>query len=258
MRSKTTGPIRSGDPLPPVFRLARVAIGALLLLATTAPARAGQLVVGNILTFSTGSTAGDPAGTWTLDDKSFTYLSQSGFSMSGTSQENIRIVDTPGNLHSFTMAGLGDLAPSGTYSLGYRVDIVPQSPFRFATVALDTTHLGTGTALAYKDVFSTFSSFQNAAGGYGSGDLASLTSLNGAPDGPVSLAGSLTQIWVRDTIVLDADGSIDSISNTYTQTVPEIDPTSFASVFSLVVACLAVAERRLRRGMPGSACLAAC
>lgn len=255
---KTTRVIRSGDRLRPLSRCAAIAIGALLLLASTGPARAGQLSVGNILTFSTGSTAGNSAGTWTLDDKSFTYLGQSGFTMSGTGgPEFITIDDSEvGNYHSFSLAGLGALAPSATYTLGYRVDVLPSSPYFLKNVSVDTIHL-VDTVQVYKDVFSTFSLFSAAAGTFGTGDLAAISSLNGVPSGSVSL-NLPKQAWVRDTIVLNASGQVAAVSNTFTQAVPEIDPTSFASVLSLVVGSLALAERRKGRAAMSAARAATC
>jgi hypothetical protein len=223
------------------------ALGVALLVATTGVARGAILQIGNVLTFSSGSTAGNPAGTWTLDDKSFTYLSQSGFVMTGTGgEETIRLVDSLiGNVHSFSLQNLGDLPNGATYTLGYRVDVVQPSPYFLSTVALDTVHL-VDTVTVYKDVFSSFSLFDAAAGNVGGGNLAALSSLNGAPAGPVGLAGSPTQIWVRDTIVLGAFGELDGVSNTFTQAVPEIDPGSAAPVLALVLGGLAFGERRRR------------
>jgi hypothetical protein len=105
---------------------------------------------------------------------------------------NIKVVDRLlGNVHSFSLQNLGGLAPGGTYTLGYRVDVVPPSPSWINTVALDTVHL-VDTVTVYKDVFISFSLFQS--GSVGSGNLAALTSLNGNSAGPVSLAGKPTQI----------------------------------------------------------------
>jgi len=232
----------SCQPARARIRLASLAI-VTSLVATSATGWAGQLVVGNISTFSTGSTPGNPAGTWTLDDKSFTYLSQSGFSLSATSAELITIDDSQvGNYHSFSLAGLGALLPSSTYTLGYRVDVIPPSPYALDTVAIDTIHLENRVTV-YKDVFSSFSLFEDAAGTFGTGNLAALTSINGVPSGAAPL-GLLTQVWVRDTIVLDASGEIAALSNVFTQAVPEIDPASFSSVLALVVGSLSVVERR--------------
>ncbi|MFM8283157.1 MAG: hypothetical protein ACKOCW_06315 [Planctomycetaceae bacterium] len=241
----------SRQPARARIRLAAVGVAAASLLTVADPTWGGILVVGNISTFATGSTAGNPAGTWSLGDKSFTYLEQSGISQGPTSPELITIEDSPNDqYHSFSLAGLGGLG-SGTYALGYRVDVNPSSPYFLNTVALDSTHIS-DTATVYKDVFSTLSAFA-AATVHGTGDLASLTSLNGAPTGAVSL-GLATQVWVRDTIVLDATGHVSSVVNVFTQAVPEIDPASFSSVLALVVGSLSVVERR--RSGSGNAAVA--
>jgi len=244
MRLKTTFLKPAGRPWPATLG---ALLGAAVLIGSFGAAEGGILEVGNILTFSTGSTAGNPTGTWTLDDKSFTYLEQSGFVMTGTGgSEEIKIVSNGGNLHSFTLGSLENLTTSGTYTLGYRVDVVPPSPYWLSSVELDSTHIGSGLQV-YKDVFSSFSLFQS--GTVGSGNLAALSSFNGQPDGPDPLSTLPTQIWVRDTIVLSGSNvGISSVSNTYTQQmVPEIDPGSAAPVMALVLGGLAFAERR-RRG----------
>lgn len=246
MRLKTTFLKPAGRPWPATLG---ALLGAAVLIGPFGATHAGQITVGNVLAFSSGSSAGNPQGTWTLDDKSFTYLDQSGFVMTGTGgDEVIRIVDSfVGNVHSFTLGNLGDLLPGGTYTLGYRVNVVPSSPYFLSTVALDSVHL-VDTVNVYKDVFSTFSLFTSAFGSYGGGDLAALSSLNGVPAGPVSIAGMRTQVWVRDTIVLGGTGQVDAVSNTYTQQmVPEIDPASAAPVLALVLGGLTFVERR-RRG----------
>jgi len=236
-------------PLRPGVRFAVAAACAALLVASSATARAAVLNVGNIQTFSTGSTAGNPAGTWTLDDKSWTYLSQSGFVMSGTGgPENIQIIDSViTNSHSFLLGSLGNLAGPSTFTLGYRVNVDAPSPFFLNTVELDVNHL-VNNVNVYKDVFSTLSLFTTSSGTFGLGDLATLHSVNGTPVGPLSLAGGPTEVWVRDTIVLDANGSLTGVTDTFTQAVPEIDASSLAGAFPLMVGGLALLERRRRRG----------
>ena len=247
--TRTTSPAAASRP---PYRIAALAIAAAWLLYGMAPLQAGSLIVGNISTFSTGSTPGNPAGTWTLDDKSFTYLGQTGFAVSGTSEEFITIDDSAvGNYHSFSLAGIGGLAQGAIYTLGYRVDVLPTSPFFLDTVAIDTIHLK-DTVTVYKDVFSTLSLFDAAAGTFGTGDLATLSSLNGVPSNAVPL-GLLTQVWVRDTIQIATGGQVAAVSNTFTQAVPEIDPASFSSAVALVVGSLSLAERRRARGRAGDA-----
>jgi len=246
MLATTTLATRSRYLSRPGLRFAAAAACAALLLASTTTARAATLSIGNIYTFSTGSTPSgtDPAGTWTLGDKSFTYLSQSGFGSPNPDPaglEEITITDF-GTNHSFLLADLASYSSvSGTtLVLGYRLDIVPSSPYVLNDVDLDSNVLS-ANATVTKDVYSTLGLF-NAAG---TGDLAQLVSINGNPVTPVSLLG-LTQVWVRDTIVLDANGAVSGLGNNFSQ-VPEIDATSLAGAFPLLVGGLALLERRRRK-----------
>lgn len=228
--------------------LAAVGAAALLCHAVDASA-ATVLPVGNVYTFSTGSTAGNPAGSWTLGDKTWSYVSSLNFNTTSPGgAEDIQIIDA-GNAHSFDLGSLGGLATSSTSWLGYSLQVVPPSPYFLSTVALDSTHI-TNNAFVYKDGFSTLALFNAGAGtGPGSGDLFNLQSFNGVPSGDFAIPGGPTQIWVRDWIILDGTGSILSINDVFTQAVPEIDLASFAGAFPLLVAGLALLERR--RGARG-------
>ena len=53
---------------------------------------------------------------------------------------------------------------------------------------------------------------------------------------------------MRDTVVLSGNGAVSGITNNYTQAVPEIDASSLAGAFPLMVGGLALLERRRRRG----------
>ena len=117
---------------------------------------------------------------------------------------------------------------SGQYG---RLDISGSASFA-GNLALNTTGLAGG--LATGQTFQLFD-FASSTGGFGSllVDGTSLSSLGGG----VWQYGEfkLTELWTGTTMSL-------SIS-----TVPEIDPASMASVLSLVVGSLGLAERRLRR-----------
>jgi len=126
--------------------------------------------------------------------------------------------------------------------LGYRLDIVPSSPFVLDDVDLDSNNLSS-TSVVTKDVYSSLALF----GAAGNGDLAHLVSNDGAPVAAASILG-LTQVWVRDTVVLSGNGAVSGITNNYTQAVPEIDASSLAGAFPLLVGGLALLERRRRRG----------
>jgi len=91
---------------------------------------------------------------------------------------------------------------SGTFS--YLVSIIDPlgAGWRFNTVSHDSDWLN-GVSLSTKLV------------DYEGGSV-ELTSANGNPDGPVAIGGKV--IAVTDTWSVEADGVIDSFSNTYTQT----------------------------------------
>lgn len=234
-----------------VPRFLAVACTAALLISAV-DVRAAVLNVGNVYTFSTGSTAGNPQGSWTLGDKTWSYADTTGFSTSSPGgPEAIQIIDTGVNTHSFQLGQLSSLTGSGTWALGYKLQITPTSPYFLKSMALDMVHLS-NNATAYKDVFSSLSLFNAGSSTYGTGDLVTLSSTNGTPAGPLAIPGNLTQVWVRDWIVLDAGGILTTLSNTVEQTpVPEIDVASMAGAFPLLMAGLALLERRRRRPVGG-------
>ncbi len=230
------------------MRFAAAAACAALLVPSSVTAQAANLVVGNVYTFSTGSTTGNPTGSWTQGDKTFTYLNSSGFSLTGPGGvENIQI-DENANQHSFGMGNLNSFG-TGTYVLGYRVNVDLLSQFFLKDVELSTTHLATLETVT-KDVYSTLSFFTAA----GAGDLANIVSTDGGSNPAVLFVPPLKEVWVRDTIVIGAVGALTSISNNFNQTlVPEIDATSLAGAFPLLVGGLALLERRRRRTPDGDA-----
>jgi hypothetical protein len=103
------------------------------------------------------------------------------------------------------------------------------------SLALDTTGLAGG--LADGQTFLLFG-FASYTGGFGSllVDGTALTDLGGGEWG-YGANGKLTEQWTGTTM---------SLAVSYSG-VPEIDPASLASVLSLVVGSLGLAERRLRR-----------
>jgi len=240
-----------------VPRFLAVACAAALLFAAV-DGRAATLNIGNAYSFSTGSTAGNPAGSWTLGDKMWTYGDSSGFTLTGTGgPEAIQIIDTGVNFHSFQIGQLQSLVGSGTWSLGYNVKVLPPSPYVLNTLELAVISLSNNTNV-YKDVFGSLTAFNAGAGGQGTGSpLFSLSSNNGAAGVPSAIPGGVTEIWVRDWIVLDGTGTLSTVNNQLTQqAVPEIDVASMAGAFPLLMAGLALLERRRRRPVGGD-CLQA-
>lgn len=227
-----------------VPRFLAVACAAALLFSAVDARAANVLPVGNVYTFSTGSTAGNPQGSWTSGDKTWSYVSQSGFNMTNPGGlENIQIIDGNANTHSFDISNLGSFAGPATWWLGYRLTVSPSSPYVLSSFELDSTHIN-NNASVYKDVFSSLALFDSGTSGPGTGDLLNLQSINGGASPVVAIPGSPKQVWVRDWITLDANGTILSLDNIVAQAVPEIDVASFAGAFPLLVAGLALLERR--------------
>jgi len=117
------------------------------------------------------------------------------------------------------------------------LDITGSADFK-GSLALDTTGLSGG--LANGQSFQLFT-FGSSIGGFGalSVDGTSLPSLGGGLWSYGSFV--LSENWTPTTM------SLDVIRNSE-KPIPEIDPVGIASVLSLVVGSLGVAERRLRRG----------
>jgi hypothetical protein len=134
----------------------------------------------------TGPAGGPPSGVF-----SFMY---DDFGAAGLSAE-----DTWTTLATFNPS----LPPPDAGSYSYDLAITDPG-WTFKDVELDSDHTGTGQEVkkVVKDAIGS--------------TIATLTSMNGMPDGPVPLSG--TSINVMDSWVLDpATGTIMSISNTYQQ-----------------------------------------
>lgn len=209
------------------------AVAALMVafLIPATPSSGGQLTIGSVRDFMTGSNAGNPAGTWTQGDKSFTYLSGIGSGWNGT--EQIQVTDSPGPMiHTFAIGNLGGYTNT-QLSLRYHLH-VDDPNFRVDAVALDVLHLIDGDSVT-KNVYGD-SGFSQL--------LASLVSVNGSAVGFASL-GLRSDLYVEDVITLTGNGLVNGIGNTYQQAaVPEIDMASLAAVCPFLMGCLALLERR--------------
>jgi hypothetical protein len=224
-----------------------------LALTAARPAAAGpELTIGNVNTFATSSSGTNPTGTWTLGDKDYSYLSSS--TTTGTTGwlgfERIKILENVNPSlysHQFLMENLSGYNSPKELFLGYHIRINgSQGPLTFQDVSMSQIFSG-NTVEVWKDVFGSLSAF-NAATGPGAGNLAAFYSLNGSVTPTISMPPNLTELWVRDTFKLSSPGgSVSSINNTFRQTVPEIDPQSFASVLAIVTGALGILERRARR-----------
>ena len=229
---------------------------------------ATTLTIGNVKSFKTGNTPGNLPGTWTLEDKDWTYLSDSGnwniVSGTGTISPEVIVLSTNfstnfaansfsvGNLDGYHMPN-----PSTPLELqiGYQVHIngtQPLGPWTFLSSDMGQNFL-TKKLEVWQDIYGSLADY-NANTTPGSGTLSTRKSTNGSQDSDQFFSPGLIDLWVRNTIKLSAgptggaEGGISSMSDTFIQTnVPEIDPNSFGSALSLALGALAVLERRARR-----------
>ncbi len=200
----------------------------LLFLSLTAiPTRAGITTIGTMA-------AWQAAPARSLDDKTFTWLASS----AGWNGNELIFISSNAtvDIHSLNLDTLTSYTGPITLTVDYRIDVTSNDVF--AAMGLDTDTLSPTTTV-YKDVFSSSSLLESAAG-FGAGDLAALASINGAP--AWSTLPAIQQIWVRDTIQLNATGQLNSVSNSVLQTVPEPSGIALAGL-----ALTALAARRLRR-----------
>ena len=173
-----------------------------IAILAAAPVQAGTVPIGTMATW-----AANPVQV--NGDKTFTYLSDSG------NWNGSEYVYLSSNLalesHSLGML-LGDYTGPKTLGVSYKVDIT--SPYVFKSVAVDQDHTGDNVD-SYKDVFGSEAdwAFYTTPG---AGTLATLHAVNNVVPGDVPLP-QLQTIWIRDTITLDATGSVLSVSNTYVQ-----------------------------------------
>jgi hypothetical protein len=214
----------------PILRASILAVVPLALALVTLTAGRASAATSTIGTMSAWQTVPSQA----LDDKVFTWLASSA-SWNG-SELVLLSSNAIGDIHSLNLDSLTTYTGPLTLTVDYRIDIT--SADVFAAIGLDTDTLAPNT-VAYKDVFSSLALLE-AAGGFGTGDLAALTSVNGFP--AFTALPAIQQIWVRDTIQLDAPGQLNSVSNSVLQTVPE--PGTLALAGLALAAC---AVGRLRR-----------
>jgi hypothetical protein len=204
----------------------------LLFLSLAAiPAQAGLVTIGTMAAWQA-----TPAQS--LDDKTFTWL---GSSANWNGSELISVSsNATGDIYSLNIDTMTTFTGPITLTVDYQIDITSRNVFDLIGVDTDTL---SPTTTVYKDVFSSLSLLQNAMG-FGGGDLASLTSINGMP--AWSTLPAIQQIWVRDTITLSGGGQINSASNSVLQAVPEPSGIALAGL-----AAAALAARRLRGGRGG-------
>ena len=220
------------------FRLKTALASALavgLALISAGGAGASQLIVGTAAQFATG-------GTFTLGDKDWTYLSDNG---NWTGIEEITLSENANqslSQHSLSYSQLQGYSSPLTLVFSYSVKINgANGPQTFFDARTNQNYLNS-LATTTKEVYDSYNNWLNSTN--------NLTPLQISVDNVNPLAtilpSGLTELWVRDTIVLSGQGgSLNELSNTFSQ-VPEIDPNSFGSALTLVIGSLALLERRSR------------
>ncbi len=168
----------------------------------------------------------------TVLDKTFTWLSDS-IPLEPAAANLYAPLNLSGNF-VLELTDLAFIPVPATFTLDYKVQI-NQPNYSFDAITLDSAHMDDGftvTKSVYSDAFST--------------KILELTSVNGSKSGPISLAGNLDTIWVRDTVVVQQGGRLSNITNTFTQrAVPE--PASLAIWGGMAVLGLIFARRRMKK-----------
>ena len=216
----------------------------------SAPAGAGPFLnIGPVTVFSGSSSPGNPVGTWTLGDKDWTYVNDSG------NWSGIEDILLTGNIlpslrsHQFLVSNLSGYSSPLTLTLGYQVQVngADGPGWDFLDVNLGVNTSGS-TVDVWKDVFQSLADF-NAGTAPGSGTLAALHSHDGSLASPVTFSSGLTDLWIRDTIQLSGlGGQLSSFGNTLREVhTPEIDPASSGCVVALLMGSLGLLECRVRR-----------
>lgn len=213
-----------------------ISILSCFLFLAAIPARGSTILIGTMADWA--ATPSQVAG-----DKTFTYLSSSG----GWDLNEFLYLAANNALASHSLGILiADYTGPATLTLSYRIDIA--GPFVFASVALDQDHTGDNVT-TYKDVFGSEEDWL-ANTTPGSGTLAALVAVNESVPGDLPLP-PLQSLWIRDTIMLDATGSVLSVSNTYVQVVPEPGTYALGGAGIAVVAARSLRRRAARAGKAG-------
>jgi hypothetical protein len=204
-----------------------------LLAGVLVPLSSGALQASSVFVGSLADWIADPVQV--AGDKVFTYVDSSG----GWSGDELVTISSniPQNSETVSIDGLSDYIGPQNLMLAYSAVI--SSTDVFLSLSLDQNFSGS-SATTYKDIFTSLEDLQaNPVPGTGTWSLSVIDAGTGTT---VSLP-PLQGLWIRDTIVLDASGSVLSISNTAVQ-VPE--PHVLAATILCAIGTFAVRRERRR------------
>lgn len=179
-------------------------------------------------------------------DKEWTYLDDNG-NWSGLELFTLS-TNNPQTSHTLGITGLSDYIGPITLEVGYRIDVT--STYWMSLMALDQTFSGANVTTT-KDLYATWEDFRDNKV-VGGGTLGSLTVVNNGSAADITLPTWTQHLWVRDTIVIDASGSLISISNTVTQVVPEPGSMTLAAMGACVTAAGFLRKRSSLRRAPAA------
>ena len=171
----------------------------------------------------------------TVGDKTFTPISHS-LSSSVNASVDIELSGNPHTgIYSFNLGGLGSVTGGLNAVVNYQVTINDPG-WIFGKIGLDVTHIADNTTVT-KNIYSD-SGFSQL--------VASEQSINGVPAIEANVSsGHYTTLYIRDTTVLDANGSLSGYTNSFTQSaVPAPGALTMAGLAALSMIAVTMWRRK--------------